>query len=256
MKKCLIIDYWVLDIWEGNRVKILVLADSTAMWIRPYRNHIDDLTYIELLKKNGIELDVISTPGMTSKEVLDIYWNELGAQFYDIYVVSVGINDLTPRSYPRWMWKINNKLLFKETHFSRFYSFFYKLFTNHYVQKKCAQYKFSKPWINLKLFRAYLGKFQELVLKESDSKIIYLSLPQVSERVSSLLHSIDESIIAYKKEMNCLVDNNRVFQIDINDLFKVDRMKYNQEGIHYSAEGHRIVFDALYKKIIDIERKK
>ncbi len=234
-------------------MKILVLADSTAMWIRPYRNHVDNLTYIELLRKEGIKIDVISTPGMMSKDVLDIYWNELGAKFYDVYVVSVGINDLTPRSYPRWMWKINNKFLIKDTKISKVYTLFYRLFTNRYVQEKCSKYKLSKPWINVNLFRSYLNKFQELVLKESDSKIIYLSLPQVSERVSSLLHGINDNVVKYKAVIDNLTDDERVYQLDLDGLFKEDVEKYNQEGIHYTAKGHLAVYTSVNKLIEEIK---
>ena len=182
---------------------------------------------------------------MTSKEVLNIYWNELGAQFYDICIVSVGINDLTPRSYPRWMWKINNSLLIKESFFSKLYSILYRAFTNKYVQKTFSKYKISKPWISLKYFELYLSKFQELVLKESDSKIIYLSLPTVSKRISSLLVGIEDNITLYKEVMNSLVDNKRVFELDIDKLFKDDIKKFNIEGIHYTAEGHLKVYEEL-----------
>lgn len=225
--------------------KLLIIGDSTVQWIRPYRDHRNDVTYVELLQKNNYIVDIVSIPGMTSKEVLNIYWNELGAQFYDICIVSVGINDLTPRSYPRWMWKINNSLLIKESFFSKLYSILYRAFTNKYVQKTFSKYKISKPWISLKYFELYLSKFQELVLKESDSKIIYLSLPTVSKRISSLLVGIEDNITLYKEVMNSLVDNKRVFELDIDKLFKDDIEKFNIEGIHYTAEGHLKVYEEL-----------
>jgi len=238
---------------EENKSRVLVIADSTSMWMRPYRNHIDELTYTELLRKRGFFVDVVSIPGMTSREVLDIYWNQLGAKFYDIYIVSVGINDLTPRSYPRWMWKINNNLLVNQSIFSKLYSNFYRIFTNNYIQKIFSRYKISKPWIGLKLFEVYLEKFQKIVLKESDSKIIYLSLPLVSERVSSILYGINDNVLAYKSVFNRLVDNNRTFQLDIDTLFRENREKYNSEGIHYSADGHKKVFQQINKLIEEIK---
>ncbi len=237
----------------GNRQKVLILADSTAMWMRPYRNHKDELTYIELLIDTNVEVDIIATPGMISKEVMDVYWNTLGAKFYDVYVVSVGINDLAPRSYPRWMWKIENSMLVKERLFSKLYGSFYRVFTNKYIQKSFSKYKISRPWISKKQFSAYLHKFQELVLKESDSKIIYLSLPMVSTRVSSLLHGIENNVTEYKKEIDKLVSNDRVFQIDIDKLFEKDREKYNTEGIHYTAEGHKEVFEVLKKQLEELK---
>lgn len=236
-------------------MKILIIGDSTLQWIRPYRNHINDFTYVELLQKEGYIIDVISSPGMTSKEVLNIYWNELMAKFYDVCIVSVGINDLTPRSYPRWMWKINNSFLLNDSFSTKLYGYFYRIFTNKYVQKTFSKYKLSKPWISQKKYKLNLSKFQEIVLKESDSKIIYLSLPMVSKRISSLLCGIDKSVIAYKNEIANLVNNERVFQVDIDVLFQEKREKYNQEGIHYTAEGHKKVFSALLNQIKTVVEK-
>lgn len=238
---------------EENRTKVLVMADSTAMWIRPYRNHKSDFTYVELLRQAGITVDVLTSPGMTSKEVLHKYWNEMGTGFYDVCIVSVGINDLTPRSYPRWMWKVNNYFLIKRSLSSKIYGGFYRLFTNSYIQKVFSKYGLSKPWISVNAFRDYLAKFQELVLKESDSKIIYLSLPQVSERVSSLLYGINENVLTYKAVLNNFVDSQSVFQVDLDALFKEDVEKYNQEGIHYTAEGHLAVFNRVNKLIKEIK---
>ena len=230
-------------------MRVLIIGDSTVQWIRPCRNHKNELTYTELLRKEGMSVDVVSSPGMTSKEVLSIYWNELSAKFYDVCVVSVGINDLTPRSYPRWMWRVNNNLLVRESKLSKIYMPFYKILTNHYIQKTFSKNGVSRTWISLKLFRLYLRQFQELVLKESDSKIIYLSLPAVSERISSLLYGIEENIVAYKQEMCNLIDNNRVLQIDIDTLFQEDMERYNTEGIHYTSEGHKKIFEALVEKL-------
>ena len=230
------------------------MADSTAMWIRPYRNHKDDLTYVELLRKKGMVVDVMTTPGMTSKEVLQSYWNEMGTGFYDVCIVSVGINDLTPRSYPRWMWKLNNYFLIQESFVSKIYSVIYRVFTNRYIQRNFSKYGLSKPWISLKLFASYLTKFQELVLKESDSRIIYLSLPKVSERVSSLLYGINDNVVKYKSVMDDLADNKRVYQLDLDGLFNEDVEKYNQEGIHYTAEGHLSVYTSVNKLIEEIKQ--
>jgi len=230
-----------------NKIRVLILADSTAMWIRPNRNHNNQLVYVEHLRKKNIAVDIIATPGMTSKDVMNIYWNELGAKFYDIYIVSVGINDLTPRSYPRWMWRLHNSIVLPLAWHEKLYESFYKLFTNRYIQKLFSKYGVSKPWISQQNFKQYLGKFQELVLKESDAKIIYCSLPMVSKRVSSLLYGIDKNIIDYKKEINILSKEDRVFEIDVDKLFESDRERYNIEGIHYTVDGHYKVFEEIQR---------
>lgn len=225
--------------------KVLIISDSTQQWVRPYRNHINDFTYTELLfKEDAISLFIVSMPGMTSTDALQYYWNNAGGLFFDFCIISVGINDLTPRSYPRWLWKINNNLPIKYGFLAKMFDLIYRLATNTKLQSLCSKYGISKPWVSKKEFYLNLSKLQELILKESDANILFLSLPMVSKRVQDILPGIEKNVIAYKNEFQHL-KNDRTFVIDIENLFIENPELYNPEGIHYSAQGHKKIFDAI-----------
>ncbi len=234
-----------------DKKRILIIGDSTLMWVRPYRKNKEDLTYIELLIKQKYIFDINTKPGMTSIDVLKLYWNSKMASFNEICIISVGINDLTPRNYPRWLWKINNDMVVPNSYFDKCINFFYKVATYSRLQTVCSKFAISKPWVSKDNFKKNLQKLQEIILKESDSKIVFLSLPMVSSRVKNILPGIEKNVIEYKKIFKEL-KNERTSIIDIDEIFKEDIEKYNPEGIHYSADGHKKVFEELIK-IIEME---
>jgi len=236
--------------------KILLIGDSTVQWIRPNRNHKSNFTYFEHLRKNKIDIEIFSSPGMTTNELLKFYWNDYSCKFADVIIVSLGINDLTRRSYPRWLWKINNNKFHNLTLKDKIFNFFYRILTNRYFQKKMSDYNFSKPWVNKQLFELNLKKFQDNVLKESDSKIIYLLLPSTSDRVLSILKHTNSDISSYKKIFKKLIEKDRVSGIDIEELFESNPTYYNSEGIHYTSEGHKLVYLEIIKKLNEIEDNK
>lgn len=229
-------------------MRILIIGDSTIAWMRPHRNHKDEMLYSEMFAKSDVFLDMVCTPGMTSRDAVRYYWKNLLGKFYDYCIISVGINDLSPRSYPRWLWEIDNYFVVKERLIEKIYGFTYRVFTNTKLQKFFSYIGLSKPWISEREFEANLLKLQDLILKESSAKIIFISLPMVSQRVKKILYGIDKNIIAYKQIINKLY-NNRTEILDVNKLFEDSMDMYNPEGIHYSALGHKIVFENLYKII-------
>ncbi|MCK9453837.1 SGNH/GDSL hydrolase family protein [Sulfurimonas sp.] len=236
---------------DDTNKRVLIIGDSTTMWIRPYRKSHDDLTYIELLRKQNYQIDVVSKPGMTSSEAVKYYWNNSMASFYDICIISVGINDLTPRNYPRWLWKINNEILVSNSYFEKLIQFIYRLVTYSKFQTLCAKFGMSRPWVSKNAFKLYLLKLQKIIIKESNTKMVFLSLPMVSSRVENIFPGIENNVIKYKKVFNEL-QNERTLILDIENIFKYDRQRFNPEGIHYSADGHKRIFEELIK-IIEME---
>ncbi|RXK07207.1 SGNH/GDSL hydrolase family protein [Halarcobacter bivalviorum] len=231
--------------------KILILGDSTVQWIRPYR--IDgDYTYSEFLQKEYF-VEIVSKPGMTSKDALSLFWNDLAGKFYDLIIISIGINDLTPRCYPRWLWKINNNILVCNSKIEKIINFFYRVFTYSKLQTLCCKLNISRPWISKNSFKKNILKLQEIILKESNSKIVFLSLPMVSERVKNILPGIENNVINYKTEFYSLL-SERTNIIDIDKVFEENKEIYNPEGIHYSAVGHKKLFEELLN-LIEMELK-
>lgn len=232
-----------------SQKRIAVIGDSTVEWIRPYRNHKDEFTYSELLiNENEYLVDIYVRPGMTSHEALILVWKELAGKFYDYYIFSFGINDCTPRSYPKAMADYYNSTLVPQRFVDKLLFLFYRVFTSTKLQKVCSRLKISKPWINLNTFEKNINLMTNLLTKETDAKIIFLSLPQTSKRVCEVICNINEVIPKYSDIIK-RKSSGRIFIIDTDKLFKNEYELYIPEGIHYSSEGHRLVYDEIKRWI-------
>jgi len=227
--------------------KILIIGDSTIQLIRPHRIYNSDFTFSELLSK---EYDTIikSIPGLTSNQLLKLIWNEYFANDFEYVIISIGINDLTPRSYPRWLYEINNRIIVLANFYEKMFSAIYSLITNKKIQTFFSKYNVSKPWISRKRFKLNLEMINQIVKKESNSEIIYITPPILNERISKILPSINYFHSSYKKILKNL-KSNRVWIIDTDEIFKSSPKNFVEEGIHFSNKGHLKIYKEL-KKII------
>jgi lysophospholipase L1-like esterase len=231
----------------NKKIRVAVIGDSTAMWIRPYRNHIDNFTFVELLiKKDNLDVDIYTRPGMTSHDALILVWNELMGKFYDYCIFNFGINDCVPRSYPKYMANFHNNTLIAQTKAHGLIYLFYRFFTAIKVQKFLFKIGISKPWSNLKKFENNLAEIIKILSKETDSKIIFLTIPKTSKRVEGIFPNINNLIPEYSNAISKLQLNNTNI-INIDSMFKMDYDKYIEEGIHYSSHGHQLVYTEILK---------
>ena len=227
--------------------KILIIGDSTIQSIRPHRIYNSDFTFSELLSK---EYDIIvkSIPGLTTNQLLKLIWNEYFGNDFEYIIISIGINDLTPRSYPRWLYEINHRLIVRANINEKMFSAIYNLMTNKKIQTFFSKYNVSKPWISKKRFKLNLEMINQIVKKESNSEIIYVTPSKLNERVSKILPSINHYHSLYKEIFKSLIEN-RVWIIDTDEIFKSSPKNFVEEGIHFSNKGHLKIYKEL-KKII------
>ena len=228
-----------------SKKRIAIIGDSTVEWIRPYRNHQDEYTYSEyLLNNNQYIVDIYVKAGMTSHEALILIWKELMGKFYDYYIFSFGINDCTPRSYPKIMADYYNNTLIAQNFLDKFLFLFYRVLTSTKLQKICSKFGISNPWISLNVFEKNIDRIISLLSKETDGKLIFISIPKTSKRVCDILVDINEIIPKYS-DVIIKKTSDRVHIINLDLLFRDDYELYIPEGIHYSANGHRLVYDKI-----------
>ncbi len=232
-----------------TKKRIAIIGDSTVEWIRPYRNHQDEYTYSEyLLNSDQYIVDIYVKAGMTSHEALILIWKELMGKFYDYYIFSFGINDCTPRSYPKVMADYYNNTLIPQNFFDKFAFLFYRVLTSTKLQKICSRLGISKPWVNLNVFEKNIDRIINLLTKETDGKLILLTIPKTSKRVCDILVDINEIIPKYSNVIKSKT-SERVQVIEINSLFEDNYELYIPEGIHYSSLGHKLVYKEINKWI-------
>lgn len=230
---------------QTKKIRIALIGDSTMQWIRPYRDHKQDYTYAELLLQNDtISVDLYITPGMMSHDALILTWQGLQAQFYDYYIFSVGINDCTPRSYPKFLAKMYNRILIANNFFHKLFFILYKTVTATKIQRLLSKFHISRSWVKVKTYEQNFQRIIEILTKETDAKIIFLTIPKTSARVEFILQNINHIIPRYNDVIKKMAANN-IYILDINNLFETDYELYIPEGIHYSSAGHKIVFQQI-----------
>ena len=226
-------------------MRIALIGDSTLMWMRPNRNHQNQLTIVELLiLNNDVEVDVFAQPGMTSHNALTLVWNKLMGRFYDYYIFSFGINDCIPRSFPRSLANFHNNTLIAQTKYDHLRYFIYRFLTSIKIQKFFAKVGLSKPWANIIKFEENATEIINILLKESDSRLIFLTIPKTSRRVEDIFPEINLTINKFSSVIKSLGQNN-VNVMDINHVFEKDYEKLIPEGIHYSSDAHQLVYTQL-----------
>jgi hypothetical protein len=218
----------------SKKTRIAIIGDSTIGLIRPYRDHKNNFTYSELLiKNNNFIVDIYMKPGMVSHDALILTWQELMGNFYDVCIFNFGINDCVPRSYPKYMANFYNKTLIPQTKVDKFYLLLYRIFSAKKIQAICSKIGISRPWANLKTFDANVKKIIEILSKETDAKILFLTIPKTSKRVENTFQNINKLIPQYSQIIKNNTSSN-VGIVDIDSLFEKDYNKYISEGIHYS----------------------
>jgi len=228
--------------------RIALISDSTSMWIRPYRNHEGDRTYIEyLLDNEDIQVDIFSKPGMTSRDALELVWLDIMGGFYHTCIISVGINDCTPRSYPKLLSGYFNKKILRTNIFEKVIHLFYRFLSSIQIQRLFYKIGVSKPWISCSEFEENCSKIIEVLVKETDTSILMLAMPKTSNRVKNIFSGINNLISEYNAIIKSM-KSERVNVLTLDGLFEVNYEKYIPEGIHYSAAGHELV----YKEIMSV----
>jgi hypothetical protein len=234
-----------------RKIRVAIIADSTSGWIRPYRNHIDEFTYGELLMNHEkIDVDMFSRTGLTRHDALILNWQDLVGRFYDDYIFSFGINDCSPRSYPKSMANFYNNTLIPNSKIEKVYFMLYKIFTYRIIKWVLSRIRLSRPWINVENLSKNITKIIEILSKETDSEVLFTVPSQTSRRIVDVLYNVNELISEYSEIMKHIV-SKRVEIIDTNEILKSNYLEYIPEGIHYSASGHKLVYQAIGKKIND-----
>ncbi len=120
----------------------------------------------------------------------------------------------------------------------------YRILTATKFQNICSKLGISNPWISLNVFEKNIDRIISLLSKETDGTLIFITTPKTSQRVTDILVDINEIIPKYS---NVIIKktSQRVHVIDLDLLFSDDYELYIPEGIHYSANGHRLVYDKI-----------
>ncbi len=222
--------------------KITIVGNSVGLRVRPSEEYPKNKSYSvhlqESLKTEGIVVENISKGASTIKNHLENI-DEIINKCSNIYIINLGVVDSTIREVPLWFYRIATKKygnLLNRITFLIYHNIISKL------RPFFSTLRGRRSWISKKKFRLFFSDFLDLIIKESNAKILVLSINIANERIEKQLQGSQENQNAFNEIMKDeTLRRNQVF-IDLSDL-KSDI--HFPDGVHFNSLGHQLVAERI-----------
>lgn len=229
-----------------EEIKVSIIGNSVGLRVRPPVFYPNNKNYgvrlKELLQYNFpdkcITVNNLCVGRSTILKTLSKI-DDIVAEFPNYYVINTGVTDASTREIPLWFSDfINSK---KESFFRSFFMAFY-IYVLIKIRPILVILRGKRPWISIRLYSKCLKKLIKLLIKETNAKIILLSINQTTERVDSQLLGSSKNYELYNKISKSIADELNVIYLDTTDL---EPELYVPDGIHFSLEGNEIIAQRL-----------
>ena len=240
-----------------KKIKITIIGNSVAMRVRPPQAFPDNLNYGQILEKKLSDtfpstISNVENLSLHRALVQDVLNNidTYIQSFPDYFIINLGVVDACCREIPLWYSnRINDQ---KHTLMSKF--FLCPLYYNFIKKHRPAFVKLRgyRQWGNLGEFKAKYIKLLDSIIKETNAKIITLSISPPTTRIEKELPGSRKNITAYNHIIKQLTFERHQQFIDLDGL---NPEKHCPDGIHFSLEGHDLVASLLYKCLVDEIKK-
>lgn len=231
-----------------KKVKIAIIGNSVALRVRPLNKVKKNYGILieEYIEKEFPYLNaLVNNMAFSRATIIDIQkkTNDYLNQFPDFYILNIGIPDASTREIPYWyaniIHKSNDNILNKvlssihSRFFAKYRPFFVKIRGKH-------------TWIRKSTFRKKYTELVKLLLKETNARIILLSINLPDKRIENIIPGTYEKCLVFNKIIKNI---STKFNLTYLDFQKLPSQVYYPDGIHYSAKGHKIVANEIYNAI-------
>lgn len=247
-----------------RRVRVVVLGNSTAMYVRPRRKDRTDRTYGELLeaqlRARGIDADVVNQARWWERvhDVLPRWEDAVHSHMPDVVILNYGLGECQPNAFPvpvmRWVysWRASLNPIARG----------FRILVLRRVQRAMAA---SIPHISRRLgmrtwrlrpqrFRAELRRLIEVTRHETGALVLVLTLNPPGPFLQNLMPGIDERSARYSDLIRTLVADLNDPEVQVIEAGAiVDDLGWRKtmiDGLHYTARGHREVAALLEEPVL------
>ena len=237
-------------------MKICILGNSVGLRVRPPLAYPNNLTFSEqlremLLKEFNQKIPLVENKCVGRSLVNQIYddGDLVINRFPDYYVVVAGITDASTREIPLWY---SNLIYAKRSSFLRKIALGIYLYLLKPIRRYLVILRRKRSWTDLKTFEKQYKKILTELIKNTNSRILVLTINQCTERVEKELPGTIKNIRLFNDVILNLpkINKDRVFVVNTFDL---DPDIYVPDGIHYSFEGHQVVATRIFDRIVSLE---
>lgn len=229
--------------------KIVIVGNSVALRNRPH-NNLRSKNYGQIIEKTlnkELENEIIQVKNLafTRATMYDLHkvYPEIVNNYGDLYIINIGSSDAATREIPRW---------FADFLFSNKRSFIVKAFKGlHHIAMKpirstLVKLRGKRAWTSAKVFKQEYTKLVDTIQKNTNGKIVCLSINLPSERVEEQLPGTYQNYQKFNSIISSICEEKKTKYISLDDL-KAE--KHYPDGIHFSEEGNKAVADRLLKHI-------
>lgn len=226
-------------------MKIVIVGNSVALRVRPPQSYPGSGNYSYLLQKkigtNGTveNLSIGATTVSNWLEEVDTVINK----FADVYIINVGVVDATTREVPLWFYRLANKK--SEKFGSRILKGLYRgaIAKN---RKILAKIRGNRSWISKKRFTKEFDQLLQLIIKDTNAKIITLSINPANDRIEGQLPGSKRNQLEFNQIIKTLTQKHQQTFIDLSDI---NAATHYPDGVHYNGKGHQEVAERLFNAI-------
>lgn len=231
--------------------KIVIIGNSVALRVRPPKESPYNRNYGAVLQDLLTEDDpkrtyLVQNKGLSRMLISEVFerFDEYVQEFPDYYIINLGVVDASTREIPLWFANIirseSNSLFhrfMKGVHYHIFkkqHAFFVKL-------------RGKKTWISEKRFEQYYDRLLKDLKKETNARLITLSVNAGNERIEQKIPGSLKNYIRYSELVKKVSDMHGAIYIDTLRMMNSESIP---DGIHFSAEGHCKLAEELKKVIL------
>lgn len=248
-----------------RRVRVVVLGNSTAMYVRPRRKERADRTYAELietgLRDRGIDALVFNEARWWDRvhDVLPRWEGAVHAHMPDVVILNYGLGECEPNVFPvpmmRWMYDWRPSLNPVRVRLRSIL-----------VRPMARLMATVMPWISRRLgmrtwrlspkrFRAEMTRLIEITRRETGALVLVLTLNPPGPFLRNLMPGVEDRAVVYSDLLRSIVSDLADPEVQIIEAGAiVDDLGWRKtmlDGLHYTARGHREVAALLEESVLD-----
>jgi lysophospholipase L1-like esterase len=249
----------------GRPLRIVVIGNSCVFLTVPAAYGVDDDCYPgwlrELLHQRGVEATVAvhSRWHTTVKEALPHFESWVRDELPDVVIVNLGIVDAQARVLPTWL--LRNTMTWLPGHGAVAHRYRKKVVPRlrpvvRGWQRQLAG-RVGPRWSRVRpsVFERSMARLLQLCARQCNAHVLVLDIDPANEVLLHWMPGLQERIDRYNAILEKVVTrapDGHVTLVRTSEVVSADAVALLPDGIHRSAEGHRLVADRIVAELLQL----
>lgn len=235
--------------------KICIVGNSVALRTRPVQPHPENINYGSLLvgfstlEGRNVTVENRSAGAYTVRNVYRNIDNIVNS-FPDVYIINLGVVDACNREVPLWFYRLATRK--SESLQALLFRFLYRKIIAK-VRPLLVILRGRRSWVSVRGFERYLRKIAQTLIKETNARLLFISINPADSRVEASLPGSREKQLRYNQIIQSVSEEFGQLYCDTTDM---EASIHFPDGVHYSLEGHRLLTDKLKSVLQPVVRFK